>query len=1601
MGVVLPGWADEILDIIGVSWPNVDEDDYRQMADAMREFADDIDDGAGEAHEAIQGLVGSAGGSLAVEALNAHWSKINGTHLRNLAECGRMAGTALDGVALLIEGAKLGAIVQLGVLAAEVIAAQVAAPFTLGLSEVGALAATQATRMIVKRLFKEVCEQVAEQVISIALTPVEEALGAMVGDLVVQLGANALGVQNGVDLGRTAQAGKDGFGQGVQDAKDSAKSAASSPMELLSAGGRSGSGLGGSGSGGSGGSGGFTFDEGEHDRVITGLQSAGGTFRNKAGGKIGRAKSHHGRTRGKDAIANAANAMLDKVIEGIEGGLKKAAKHLDDSMTRGVKQMAKNHRDNDDKLAEHFKGLGKGGKKDPKAPNGSGGAGGRGGKSRKGKGRDQLDKEHPDNNSRHDKDIDGCGDPVDVATGRVFLKATDIALPGALPLLFVRKYESSYRVGQQIGPSWSSTADQRLEIDEHGVVFVTEGGMLLSYDIPEPGQRSLPARGPRWPLTRTLEGDWAIHDPDSGHTRHFSDAAHTSGMALLDEISDGKGHYLTFDYDDRTGALVSVRHSAGYRLNAHSDEHGRLTALSLAPTDETTGDIQLVGYGHDQDGNLTTVTDASGRSTCFEYDAQHRMTAWVDSNGSRYEYIYDQASRCISQGGADGHLHYRYDYDQPAPLPGHRVTAVTNSLGHTTCYVVNGRLKVTSQTDPLGRTTRSDYDADDRLVATTDALGRTTRFTYDASGRLTSITRPDNSQSTLSYNDRDQLTDLTGPDGGRWQHTYDSQGNRTALTDPVGATTTYTYDQRGHLTSTTDALGNTTTITTNDAGLPLTFTNPLGAVTQYRYDALGRLTAITNPLGDTTQLTWTLEGRLAARSNPDGTTERWAYDGEGNCTTHTDALGKTTRYTYTHFDQFAQRITADGTRHTFTHDTELRLTQVTNPQGLTWNYSYDAAGQLVSETDFDGHTLTYTYDAAGQLATRINALGQTTTYTHDALGNLTEKTADDRTTVYAYDPVGRLQCATNSDAVLSYTYDPLGRVIAETVNGQTVATACDALGRRTHRTTPVGATTTYTYDAAGNRTTLTASGRTLTSDYDLLGSETTRRLNNAFALHHTVDAMGRRTQQTLATPHIGGDSLLQRTYSYRPDGHLTGINDLHLGNRHFDLDTEGHVTAVRAENWTEAYAYDESGNQTHATWPDRHPNAEARGERTYTGTRITRAGNIRYEYDAQGRVILRQKIRLSRKPDTWRYTWDAEDHLTTVITPDGTQWRYLYDPLGRRIAKQRLATDQETVLEETRFAWDGSTLTEQSTRTRNSEELTLTWDHDGITPIAQTERKTRLNTPQHLIDERFFAVVTDLIGTPTELVDESGNVAWQARSTLWGTTSWNHSATAYTPLRFPGQYFDPETQLHFNYFRTYDPESGRYLTLDPLGLAPAPNPATYVPNPLTWFDPLGLAPCNEPADPTWGGRVRYGEPDEHGRPTAMHATLGRDMMGANPTDPHGDPPGWEKDKGYNRAHLLGAQLGGSNRDSRNFVTMHAYANSPVMRHIENQVRKAVEAGETIQYSVTPVYEGSEKIPKGVTIEAHGSNGFSFTQHKSAGISGQHNVAFIPNKKRGG
>ncbi|EMF02197.1 RHS domain-containing protein [Streptomyces mobaraensis NBRC 13819 = DSM 40847] len=1030
-----------------------------------------------------------------------------------------------------------------------------------------------------------------------------------------------------------------------------------------------------------------------------------------------------------------------------------------------------------------------------------------------------------------------CGgtDPVDLASGYMFLAQTDVSLPGALPLAFTRRVGSDYRAGHWFGPSWSSTVDQRLEIDAKGVVFVREDGMILSYPHPAPGVPTLPSHGPRWPLEPTEEGGYTVTDVRGNRTWHFTapipcgDDRHE--ISLLDQIADRNGHWITFDYSDE-GVPTGITHHAGYHIRITT--HGsRVTALHL-------GDVELMRYGY-ADGNLTEVVNSSGLPLRFTYDDRRRPTSWTDRNDRSYRYEYDDRDRCVHETGEAGHLRCTLEYGDPDPETGLRVTTLTSALGHTSRHVFDKRSRLVAETDPTGATTLFTWDGRDRLVARTDPLGHTTAFSYDEAGDLLSVRRPDGSESTAEYNALGLPETITEPGGATWRQTYDAAGNRTSVTDPSGATTRYAYDETGHLTAVTDALGHVTRLRCDAAGLPSEVTDPLGGTTRYERDAFGRTVAVTDPLGATTRLAWTTEGLLARRTDPDGAEESWTYDGEGNCVTHTDALGGVTRNEYTHFDLLTARTTPDGVRHTFTHDTELRLQTVTNPQGLTWTYAYDPAGRLTSETDFDGRTLTYAHDAAGRLTERTNGLGETIGYHYDPVGRITRKDAAGKVTTYAHDAAGRLVEAAGPDVTLVYSRDRLGRVKSETANGRTLSYTYDKLGRRTRRVTPGGAVTTWTYDAAGRRTGLTASGHAFAMEHDAAGREVARHFGEGLTLTHAWNAAGRLTTQTL-TSAPDNDPLQHRSFTYRQDGSLTGITDSTTGPRTFDLDTAGRVTAVHAQGWTERYAYDEAGNQTQASWPTDHPGAEAHGPRTYTGTRIVRAGRIRYEHDAQGRVVVRQKTRLSRKPETWRYSWDAEDRLTEVITPDGTKWRYLYDPFGRRTAKHRL-TPAGDVAEQVHFTWDGPTLAEQTTTSTDlPNPVTLTWDHDGLHPVAQTERISAAEAPQREIDRRFFAIVTDLVGTPTELIDETGTTAWRSRATLWGTTAWATDSSTYTPLRFPGQYFDPEAGLHYNFHRYYDPETGRYFTPDPLCLEAAPNPVAYVDNPHRWTDPLGLAP---------------------------------------------------------------------------------------------------------------------------------------------------------------
>ncbi|WP_322763374.1 DUF6531 domain-containing protein, partial [Frankia sp. Cr2] len=203
-------------------------------------------------------------------------------------------------------------------------------------------------------------------------------------------------------------------------------------------------------------------------------------------------------------------------------------------------------------------------------------------------------------------------DPVDMASGQMILTQVDVELPGLLTWALQRTHLSSYRAGRWFGPSWSSTLDLRLEIDEAGVCYAAPDGVLVGYPHPAPGATVLPVEGPRLALTRDAAGAYTVTDPATGHVFHFAlPAGNARAVALpLAAIVDRHGNRIELGYDAADGTLAEIHHSGGYRL-AVETQQGLITAIRLRGR-AGEPDTDVVRYGYDGAGRLTAVVNSSG-----------------------------------------------------------------------------------------------------------------------------------------------------------------------------------------------------------------------------------------------------------------------------------------------------------------------------------------------------------------------------------------------------------------------------------------------------------------------------------------------------------------------------------------------------------------------------------------------------------------------------------------------------------------------------------------------------------------------------------------------------------------------------------------------------------------------------------------------------------------------------------------------------------------------------------------------------------------------------------------------------------------------------
>ncbi|MBS2553446.1 hypothetical protein KGQ19_42000 [Catenulispora sp. NL8] len=1057
-------------------------------------------------------------------------------------------------------------------------------------------------------------------------------------------------------------------------------------------------------------------------------------------------------------------------------------------------------------------------------------------------------------------------DPVDVVSGWMLSGETDLELPGVLPIVLRRAYSSGCQTGRLFGLGWSSTLDQRLSVNAAGIHFAGDDAQRLDYPVPATGEEVLPTRGARWPMVWDQETDEIrITEPLSGRTRHFTTVHYRGDLGQIRDlvaITDRHGNRIDI-LRDENGTPTGIEHP-GYRVaidTVATPAGPRVARLRLH--DGTDDGAVLKEYRYDERGRLTGVINSSGLPYSYEHDEAGRITAWIDRAGYRYEYEYDQAGRVVRTGGADEYLSGTFEYDGRS-----RVTVFTNSLGHPITYRYDDYGHVCAITDPLGGTRVFENDRFGRLLTRTDPLGNTTRYVRDERGNVVRTVGPDGLEAEIQYNDHDEVVATRLPDGSLWRQEYDPDGNLISVVNPLDEETRNAYHPNGALGSRTDALGLITEFEADAAGLTITVVDPIDARVEVVRDAWGRVVSMTDSLGATTSTGWTPEGLLAWRVMPDGAREEWTYDADGHLVSFTDPLGGLTQYGLGPFGEATVRTDPNGERFGFGFDTELNLVSVTNPAGAVWSYEYDPAGRMVRETDFIQRSLAYGYDAAGQMVEKVNGLGQRSVFVRDPAGRLVARQNVDGEFGYRYDLAGRLIGATGpGGSSAEIVRDLGGRIVAETVDGRTVWNEYDRADRRIRRRTPSGAVSTWEYDDAGRTRSLDVGAGTLTFDYDISGRETVRGFGGTVRLEAQYDVAGRLTEQRLwagdqaSSPtgeHGAGRLVLGREYDYLADGNPNEVRDTLRGTRRYRYDAIGRVTAVSARTWNEAYAYDAFGNLASATLPG---DSHTAGDRETAGTLVRRAGRTSYEYDSAGRVIRRIRRTLSGQRKIWSYSWNADDRLTEVTLPDYVRWRYTYDALGRRTSKLQVIGDGTTgTLVE--FTWDGTRLAEQTETSPSGGGQSLTWDYepDTFRPAAQTTRMWAADADQALIDEVFHAIVTDIAGTPSELVAADGSIAWHSATTLWGEEAeQSDDSRTRCPVRFAGQYRDDETGLNYNLHRYYDPGIAAYLSPDPLGLDPAPNDHGYVLNPLTWMDPLGLA-C------TGSGKARF-EVDSNGTVT--------------------------------------------------------------------------------------------------------------------------------------
>jgi RHS repeat-associated protein len=851
-----------------------------------------------------------------------------------------------------------------------------------------------------------------------------------------------------------------------------------------------------------------------------------------------------------------------------------------------------------------------------------------------------------------------------------------------------------------------------------------------------------------------------------------------------------------------------------------------LSVTAISPTAGSVGSTVTItgtGFGANQSDSAVTLNGTAASVITW---TDTGITAVVPTGASTGPVTVDVATTT-----ADG--------------PSFEVTSaiqLTDSLGNQSSYssvMVGGKWYVSSaqgsgcSSCTVRGTVQYQYDHYGNVLSKTDELGHITSYTYDSNQNLLSVSQQANSgyaTTSYTYNSFGEPLTVTDPLGNVTTNTYDTHGNLLTVTTPApnsntaGSVTQFVYNSLGEMTQITDPRGRLTKIAYTSVGLISTITDAQNNITTYAYDTEGDRTSVTDAMNNQTTFAYDSGSRLLTITYPGNVTTTFTYDYRGRRTSVTDQNGKKTTYAYDDADRLTSVTDPNNHLTTYTYDTENNLRSIEDANNNTTSFGYDAYGRVIQTTFPSTHYEQYGYDAANNLTSKTDRNGQTIGYVYDDLSRMTQKNYPNSTNVeYVYDLVGKLQQVTDPTGTYGFAYDNMGRLVGTTtqytfVTGTyTNAYTYDANSNRASMTDPQGGVTSYAYDTLNRLSTLTPPSAFTSGSfgfaYDALNRRTQMTRPNGVTTNYTYNNLS----QLLSVLHQVGTSTIDgATYTVDPAGNRTAKTDNYANvTSSYTYDPLYELTQVtQATNTTESYSYDPVGNRVSSLGVSPYS--------VNTSNELTSTPSATYTYDNNGNTLTKVT-----SAGTTTYSWDFENRLTSVTLPGtGGTLAFKYDGVGRRV---------------------------QKVFTQGSTTTTTNYLYDGINAVADVDQNgnalARYAETQQ-VDEPLAELRSgtssyysqDGLGSITSLTTSAGALGNAYRYDSFGNVTASSGSIA-NRFQYTAREFDSETSLYYYRARYSDPQSGRFISEDPMEFAGGINFYPYALNtPVNLRDPSGKNP---------------------------------------------------------------------------------------------------------------------------------------------------------------